>query len=166
MLNVMTPDSKISNGGIEMDNVYLCHHGVKGQKWGVRKTPEQKRADLQSKVLKKYSRYVRGVNAHNAKSFKYLEKAGKQTRFTKIGVAKSDKYIREHTREKGRAIRVGLKGSRYISRMKKRHPEIFDEKMQKLMLSTENNIQPHPRDMLDAHRTYTDELNKRMTEGR
>ncbi len=148
-----------------MPTTYLCHYGVKGQKWGVRKTPEQKRSDLQGKVLKKYNRYARNVTKHNAKSVKYLEKAGKQTRFTVFGVAKSDKYIREHTREKGKAIRTGLKGRKYISRMKKRHPEIFDEKMKSLMLSTENENQMSF-DPLDADRSYHDELNKRMAEGR
>lgn len=38
---------------------YLMHHGVKGMKWGVRKTPEEKAARRREKILKSPRRLKR-----------------------------------------------------------------------------------------------------------
>lgn len=45
--------------GVLMNDTYLMHHGVKGMKWGVRRTPEQlgraekKRAKAEEKAIRK-----------------------------------------------------------------------------------------------------------------
>lgn len=47
----------ITSDGSFISEDELYHHGVKGQKWGVRKTPK-----IPSNALKKYKSYTKKLN--------------------------------------------------------------------------------------------------------
>lgn len=133
MSNVMTPDSKISNGVIEMDNTYLCHYGVKGQKWGIRKPPTQ------DSIRAKYSKIMNKSAKYSFKSDRYRYKAGRQTRFTDLGAAKIERFQRKSDKYYYRARKAENRGRKYIQRMEKKNPELFTTEF-KALLTYESDV--------------------------
>ena len=55
-------------------NLYLCHHGIKGQKWGVRRTPEQlghvKKKSLEKSEKESIIKTERGLSVQKTSSLK------------------------------------------------------------------------------------------------
>lgn len=119
---------------IEMGDVsYLCHYGVKGQKWGIRKPPTQ------DSIRAKYSKIMGKSAKYSSKSDRYRYKAGKQTRFTKFGVAKIERFRRKSEKYYYRARKAEKRGRRYIQRMEKKNPELFDTEF-KALLTYESDV--------------------------
>lgn len=84
---------------------FLMHYGIKGQRWGVRRTPEQLGHYIQRKE-KKISFYQKKANEARAKGnsklyYKYLEKQKKENRLIEKARSKMPKaQEREEKRSK------------------------------------------------------------------
>lgn len=109
-----------------MDNIYLCHHGVQGMKWGRRKTTAESVRAKYNKIMDRSSRY-------KLKSDKYRYKAGKQTQLTDFGVAKYNRLAKKSDAYYYRASRAANRGRKYIKRMERKYPELFDTKLADLI---------------------------------
>lgn len=109
-----------------MDNVYLCHYGTKGMHWGVRKP-------TQDSIRKKHSMYLDKAAKYETKSNKYRYRAGKQTQFTDLGVAKYNRLAKKSDKYFYKANRAAKRGKKYLNRMQKKHPELFDTEFRNLL---------------------------------
>ena len=78
--------------GINMCDLYLEHHGIKGQKWGQRRYQNED-GSLTSEGI---SRYLKGVDENQKLSFSGRMKLGKE------GIRKYEEYNRNIKREKGK----------------------------------------------------------------
>lgn len=85
---------------------FLMHYGIKGQRWGVRRTPEQLGHYIQRKE-KKISFYQKKANEARAKGnsklyYKYLEKQKKENRLIEKARSKMPKaQEREEKKKQG-----------------------------------------------------------------
>lgn len=112
-----------------MSAEYLCHHGTKGMHWGVRKSPTQE------SIRKKHSQLLDKAAKYDRKSLQYRYRAGKQTQFTKFGVAKYKRLSIKSDRYFYKSAKMAKRGKRYIDRMQKKHPELFDTAFNDLILN-------------------------------
>lgn len=116
-----------------MDTVYLCHYGTKGMHWGIRKAPTQ------SSIRKRYAKMMSKSVKYQSKSDRYRYKAGKQTKFTEFGVAKTEKFRRKSEKNYYKSVKTAERGRKYIQKMEKNHPELFDTEF-KALLTYESDV--------------------------
>lgn len=63
--------------GCILDELVIYHYGVKGMRWGIRRTPEQLGRKIESLTAKNKKIQEKRVDRANIKSAKYAEKASK-----------------------------------------------------------------------------------------
>lgn len=101
-----------------MENGYICHHGVKGQKWGVRK--KKKRAAREAAILRGYSKEQMRMINRNKKSIARTQKRYDKTMARKTKKLKDNQQIlravnnERDKRVKNLSSKDIIKGERYI----------------------------------------------------
>ena len=105
---------------------FLMHHGIKGQKWGIRRTPEQLGHYIERKE-KKISFYQKKANEARAKGnsklyYKYLEKQKKANRL--IEKARS-KMPKAQEREEKYQIKQEKKEARHQAKLEKQKEQFL-----------------------------------------
>lgn len=107
-----------------MSEFYLAHHGIKGQKWGVRRF-ENEDGTLTAAGKKRYQAqeaYVKSYNKYKeAKKFKRsdFKLGGSQNRHSRIATAKADMDVKkaDYLYSKAKSDKSGEKArDRYISK--------------------------------------------------
>lgn len=69
-----SPDDYLKQGDPDMTNTELCHYGVKGMKWGVRRTPEQLHGRVE-KLRKTNARLADRVQSLDQDNTRYMSKS-------------------------------------------------------------------------------------------
>ena len=83
----------------------IWHHGIKGMKWGVRRTPEQLGRRTGSKSAKKDDdSHEDYKNAHDTKSVKKMSDAELRVRLNRLNMEKQYSQMNPTRVERGRKI--------------------------------------------------------------
>lgn len=80
----------------------IWHHGIKGQKWGVRHTPEQLGHKSGGKAVKKDDSHEDYKKAHDTKSVKKMSDAELSSRLKRLNMEKQYSQMNPSRVERGR----------------------------------------------------------------
>ena len=81
----------------------LWHHGIKGQKWGVRHTPEQL-GHGGGKSAKKEEAHEDYKKAHDSKSVKTMSDAELRSRLNRLNMEKQYSQMNPNSIDRGRKV--------------------------------------------------------------
>lgn len=151
------------------EDEFLCHHGIKGQKWGIRRTPEQLGHYIQKKTIKRdyYANKAeiarRGGNseAYN----KYLKKKRQQEALIEKAQAKMPKAKMQEERAQAKepAKREKWLNKASLEDIIKNRDSLSDEEISKAMSrfkKGEELIAFQRKQSLDKAQATQDKLNK------
>ena len=82
----------------------IWHHGVKGQKWGVRHTPEQLGHKTGGKAGKRDDSHEDYKNAHDTKSVKKMSDSELRSRLNRLNMEKQYSQMNPSRIERGRKV--------------------------------------------------------------
>lgn len=103
---------------------YICHHGIKGQRWGVRRYQNED-GSLNEDGKKRYAKMISKANKYNKKYHKYTAKSEKvkasipSRYFTEIGRATTEKRVVKANRYEGKALRYLKKSHKLDAKIAK-----------------------------------------------
>lgn len=137
-----------------MDDRSLAHHGIKGMRWGVRRTPEQL-GHLNQKLERRAVRYDLKAGAY----------AQKQAKYSKKFMKAQGKLMSGHVSSRGikRAGKIGrkfgqisTKSAQYQAKAAKARAKILKNK--ELMALMKTKTRDIPPESIERGKQYVEEL--------